>query len=157
MNGAGAALDGNAEGAPVPKTGAGTDMLGIQEAATQLGVTMRTLRFYEDKGLIAPHRAGTTRIYSKREMGRMQLILRGKRLGFSIREIKEFLDLYDVDPEHHEQIRTLLTRIRDRIEELRQQRTAIDQTLEEMLSIERQSLAWLEGSPVKPVKDTSGE
>jgi DNA-binding transcriptional MerR regulator len=156
MNGAGAALDGSAEGAPVP-TGTGTDMLGIQEAATQLGVTMRTLRFYEDKGLIAPRRAGTTRIYSKREMGRMQLILRGKRLGFSIREIKEFLDLYDVDPEHHEQIRTLLSRIRARIEELRQQRTAIDQTLEEMLSIERQSLAWLEGSPVKPVKGSSGE
>ncbi len=156
MNGAGAALDGNAEGAPAPKTGAGTDMLGIQEAATQLGVTMRTLRFYEDKGLIAPHRAGTTRIYSKREMGRMQLILRGKRLGFSIREIKEFLDLYDVDPEHQEQVRALLLRIRDRIEELRQQRTAIDQTLEEMLSIERQSLAWLEGSPVKPVKGPAG-
>ena len=156
MNGAGAALDGSVEGAPVPETGPGTDMLGIQEAATQLGVTMRTLRFYEDKGLIAPHRAGTTRIYSKREMGRMQLILRGKRLGFSIREIKEFLDLYDVDPEHQEQVRALLSRIRDRIEELRQQRTAIDQTLEEMLSIERQSLAWLEGSPVKPVKGPAG-
>ncbi|WP_395393539.1 MerR family DNA-binding transcriptional regulator [Novosphingobium sp. BL-8A] len=132
-------------------------MLGIQEAATELGVTMRTLRFYEDKGLISPQRVGTTRIYSKREMGRMQLILRGKRLGFSIREIKEFLDLYDVDPEHHEQIRTLLSRIRARIEELRQQRTAIEQTLEEMLSIERQSLAWLEGSAVKPVKGSIDE
>ena len=53
-------------------------MLGIQDAAKMLGVTMRTLRFYEDKGLIAPHRAGTTRIYSRREMGRMRLILRGK-------------------------------------------------------------------------------
>jgi DNA-binding transcriptional MerR regulator len=161
VSGTGAALTPN--GAPLPATGAqaaaprenpeegepGGDMLGIQEAATELGVTMRTLRFYEDKDLIAPQRVGTTRIYSRREMGRMQLILRGKRLGFSIREIKEFLDLYDVDPEHHEQVRALLTRVTDRIDELRQQKTAIEQTLEELLSIERQSLAWLKGMPVE--------
>ncbi|WP_132387487.1 MerR family DNA-binding transcriptional regulator [Novosphingobium sp. PhB165] len=126
-------------------------MVGIQEAATQLGVTMRTLRFYEDKGLIAPTRVGTTRIYSKREMGRMQLILRGKRLGFSIREIKEFLDLYDVDPEHQEQVRQLLARIRDRIDELRKQSIAIEQTLQELLSIEHQSLLWLKGTPGNPL------
>lgn len=126
-------------------------MLGIQDAATQLGVTMRALRFYEDKGLIAPQRVGTTRIYSRREMGRMQLILRGKRLGFSIREIKEFLDLYDVDPAHLEQVRTLRARVGDRIADLRKQKRAIDQTLDELVSIERQALAWLEGSPVKPV------
>ncbi|MFC6622432.1 MerR family transcriptional regulator [Novosphingobium panipatense] len=128
-------------------------MLGIQEAATLLGVTMRTLRFYEDKGLIAPQRAGTTRIYSKREIGRMQLILRGKRLGFSIREIKEFLDLYDVDPEHLEQVRALRARIRERIADLRKQKLAIEQTLDELLSIERQASARLEGSPVRPVHD----
>ena len=156
MNGMGAALNGDGpQGGG--EGGRSADMLGIQEAATQLGVTMRTLRFYEDKGLIAPHRAGTTRIYGKREVARVRLVQRGRRLGFTVREIKEFLDLYDVDPEHQEQIRTLLSRIRDRIEELRQQRTAIDQTLEEMLSIERQSLAWLEGTPVKPVKKLSGE
>ncbi|MEE4452721.1 MerR family DNA-binding transcriptional regulator [Novosphingobium resinovorum] len=128
-------------------------LLGIQEAATLLGVTMRTLRFYEDKGLIAPQRAGTTRIYSKREVGRMQLILRGKRLGFSIREIKEFLDLYDVDPEHQEQVRALKAKVGERIADLRKQKRAIDQTLEELLSIERQALAWLEGSPLRPVDD----
>ncbi|MGF7154160.1 DNA-binding transcriptional MerR regulator [Novosphingobium gossypii] len=128
-------------------------MLGIQEAATLLGVTMRTLRFYEDKGLIAPQRVGTTRIYSRREMGRMQLILRGKRLGFTIREIKEFLDLYDVDPEHHEQVRALRGRVNERIANLRKQKRAIEQTLDELISIERQALAWLEGSPVKAVDD----
>ncbi|WP_232496364.1 MerR family transcriptional regulator [Novosphingobium kaempferiae] len=126
-------------------------MLGIQEAATLLGVTMRTLRFYEDKGLIAPQRAGTTRIYSRREIGRMQLILRGKRLGFSIREIKDFLDLYDVDPEHQEQVRALKAKVGERIADLRKQKRAIDQTLEELLSIERQALAWLEGSPLRPI------
>ncbi|HUD28920.1 MAG TPA: MerR family DNA-binding transcriptional regulator [Novosphingobium sp.] len=129
-------------------------MIGIQDAATQLGVTMRTLRFYEDKGLIAPQRVGTTRIYSRREIGRMQLILRGKRLGFTIREIKEFLDLYDVDPEHHEQVRTLQSKVSTRIADLHNQKRAIEQTLEELLSIERQALAWLNGSPVTPVGDS---
>jgi len=119
------------------------ELLGIQAAAQQLGVTMRTLRFYEDKGLIAPQRAGTTRIYSRREIGRMQLILRGKRLGFSIREISEFLDLYDVDPEHHTQMRQLVLKVSERIKDLRRQRTAIEQTLEELRSIETQAKAWL--------------
>jgi DNA-binding transcriptional MerR regulator len=137
-------------------TPASTDqgqMLGIQETARELDVTMRTLRFYEDKGLIAPIRVGTTRIYSRREIGRMQLILRGKRLGFSIREIKEFLDLYDVDPEHHEQMRALRARVGERITDLRHQKLAIEQTIEELLSIDRQALAWLDGSPVRRAKD----
>lgn len=123
-----------------------SEMLGIQEAATLLGVTMRTLRFYEDKGLIAPQRVGTTRIYSKREIGRMQLILRGKRLGFTIREIQEFLDLYDVDPEHVEQVRQLRAKVGQRIVELRKQKRAIEQTLEELLLIDRQARDWLESA-----------
>nr|WP_188768984.1 MerR family DNA-binding transcriptional regulator [Novosphingobium endophyticum] len=119
-------------------------MLGIHEAAERLGVTMRTLRFYEDKGLIAPRRVGTTRIYGKRELGRMQLILRGKRLGFSIREIKEFLDLYDVDPEHVEQMRQLLVKVSQRIVELHRQKRAIEQTLEELGRIEQETKDWLQ-------------
>ncbi|MEJ2410437.1 MAG: MerR family DNA-binding transcriptional regulator [Novosphingobium sp.] len=121
------------------------EVLGIQEAANLLDVTMRTLRFYEDKGLIAPQRAGTTRIYSRREIGRMQLILRGKRLGFSLREIKEFLDLYDVDPEHVEQVRQLIGKVGERVGELRKQKRAIEQTLGELLSIEQQAREWLQG------------
>lgn len=121
------------------------EMLGIHEAASLLGVTMRTLRFYEDKGLITPQRAGTTRIYSKREIGRMQLILRGKRLGFSLREIADFLDLYGVDPEHVGQMRQLLAKVGQRIDELRDQKRAIEQTLEELASIESEARAWLEG------------
>ncbi|WP_333605634.1 MerR family transcriptional regulator [Novosphingobium sp.] len=128
-----------------PATGDPLQMLGIQEAATQLGVTMRALRFYEDKGLIAPQRVGTTRVYSRREIVRMQLILRGKRLGFSIREIKEFLDLYDADPEHLEQVRQLRSKVGIRITDLRKQKRAIEQTLEELLLIDRQTREWLEG------------
>ncbi|MET1755953.1 MerR family DNA-binding transcriptional regulator [Novosphingobium sp. RD2P27] len=124
-----------------------SELLGIQEAAKSLGVTMRTLRFYEDKDLIAPQRVGTMRIYSRREIGRMQLILRGKKLGFSIREIKEFLDLYDVDPEHHAQVSQLVVKIGKRMKDLRRQRTAIEQTLEELRTIESQAKAWLAKHP----------
>jgi DNA-binding transcriptional MerR regulator len=119
------------------------ELRGIQEVATELGVTMRTLRFYEDKGLIAPQRAGTTRIYTRREVARMQLILRGKRLGFSIREIKEFLDLYDADPAHAEQMRRLALRVGERLEELEAQRHALEQTIDELRQIERDALARL--------------
>ena len=116
---------------------------GIQQVSEELGVTHRTLRFYEDKGLIAPQRIGTTRVYSKREMGRMRLILRGKRLGFSIREIGEFLDLYDADPEQHTQMEALLKRVREKREGLRQQRRAIDETIRELNEIEKEAEDYL--------------
>jgi DNA-binding transcriptional MerR regulator len=119
------------------------ELKGIQEVARELGVTHRTLRFYEDKGLIGPQRIGTTRVYSKREMGRMQLILRGKRLGFSIREIGEFLDLYDADPQQHQQIGALVKRVREKREELRHQRRAIDETIRELAEIEKEAEAYL--------------
>ncbi|MET0364619.1 MAG: MerR family DNA-binding transcriptional regulator [Sphingobium sp.] len=113
------------------------ELRGIKEVAQQLDVTQRTLRFYEDKGLIDPQRVGATRIYSRREVGRMQLILRGKRLGFSLRQIKEFLDLYDVDPQHIEQMRRLAERVRERLVDLEQQRIDIDKTMKELTEIER--------------------
>lgn len=124
--------------------GAGeSELKGIQEVSKELGVTHRTLRFYEDKGLIKPQRIGTTRVYSKREMGRMRLILRGKRLGFSIREIGEFLDLYDVDPEQHVQMEALLKRVRQKRDELRHQRHAIDETIRELNEIEKEAEDYL--------------
>ena len=116
---------------------------GIQDLARQLGVTQRTLRFYEDQGLIEPQRVGSTRIYSRRDVGRMQLILRGKRLGFSIREIKEFLDLYDTDPQHVEQMTLLAGRVQRRIADLEQQRLALEETLAELTQIERDTRVWI--------------
>jgi len=115
------------------------ELRGIQDVANSLGVTTRTLRFYEDRGLIEPRRVGTARVYSKRETGRMQLILRGKRLGFSLREIEEFLRLYDADPQHVEQMRVLAERCRERVDELRQQMTALVQTVAELETIEREA------------------
>ena len=112
----------------------------IAEAADALGVTQRTLRFYEDKGLIAPERVGTMRAYSKRDMGRMQLILRGKRLGFSIREIGEFLSLYDEDEGAKvEQMRHLQSRIHQRLAELVEQQTAIEQTIAELQQMDAEA------------------
>ena len=113
-----------------------SDLKSIAEVAEALGVTQRTLRFYEDKGLIQPTRVGSMRVYSKREMGRMQLILRGKRLGFSIREIGQFLELYETDPTRTLQLRTLIDRVRQRLAELRDQRTAIEETIDELEKIE---------------------
>ncbi|MGE7205648.1 MerR family transcriptional regulator [Sphingomonas sp. NPDC019816] len=115
------------------------ELRGIQDVANSLGVTTRTLRFYEDRGLIEPRRVGTARVYSKRETGRMQLILRGKRLGFSLREIEEFLRLYDADPQHVEQMRVLAERCHERVDELRQQMTALVQTIQELETIEREA------------------
>ncbi|PZU09512.1 MerR family DNA-binding transcriptional regulator [Sphingomonas sp.] len=109
---------------------------GIQDAARELGVTLRTLRFYEKEGLIQPQRIGNIRIYSKRETVRMQLILRGKRLGFSIREVKDFLDLYDADPAHHEQTERLIDQVRKRLADLGAQRAALDMTIGELTAIE---------------------
>jgi len=117
---------------------------GIQEVAKELGLTMRALRFYEDKGLIAPQRVGTTRIYGKREVARARLIQRGRSLGFTVREIQEFLDLYDVDPEHTEQMRRLILRVRERLAELEQRRVATEETITELRQLEAETLEHLE-------------
>jgi DNA-binding transcriptional MerR regulator len=115
----------------------------VSQLARQLGVTARTIRFYEDKNLITPQRAGTTRVYTHRDRARLVLIMRGKRLGFSLREIKEFLDLYDADPEHHLQLKQLLIAVRKRMSKLREQRAAIEESLVELTEIDRQCEAVL--------------
>jgi DNA-binding transcriptional MerR regulator len=123
---------------------------GIQAVDKELGVTMRALRFYEDKGLIAPQRVGTTRIYGKREMARVRLVLRGRRLGFSVREIKEFLDLYDVDPAHMEQMRRFVRRVRERLTELEQRKAALDETIAELRKLESEALETLANADKAP-------
>lgn len=109
----------------------------VTELARDLDLTPRTIRFYEDQGLIAPQRAGGTRVYTHRDRARMILILRGKRLGFSIKEIKEFLDLYVVDVTQIEQMQLLLTKVRERSRQLEEQRRALEQTLRELKDIEK--------------------
>ncbi|MFT0890933.1 MerR family transcriptional regulator [Pseudochelatococcus sp. G4_1912] len=129
----------------VSLTRAGSEDLGgqvdqlysVTELGRELGVTARTLRFYEDRGLISPRRAGNKRIYSNRDRARMIIILRAKRLGFSLREIQEYLDLYDIDKTQREQLRLLIERVSLRRTQLMEQRLALDEALTELDAIEK--------------------
>jgi DNA-binding transcriptional MerR regulator len=128
----------------------------VTELAKELGMTARAVRFYEDKGLIAPQRAGTTRVYSARDRARMILILRGKRLGFALSEIKEYLDLYDVDVTQHAQLRALLAAVAKRRAQLLAQRQAIDEALAELADIAAQSEAALKIPAPRAKRASSG-
>ncbi|PWC52359.1 MULTISPECIES: MerR family transcriptional regulator [unclassified Azospirillum] len=123
----------------------------VNQLAEELGITPRTLRFYEAKGLLSPRRVGNNRVYSKRDRARLKLILRGKRLGFSLEEIKEYLDLYNVDPSQQEQMRVLLARIRERLDALAQQRQDLEATVSELKDIETQVVNTLKerGTPLE--------
>jgi DNA-binding transcriptional MerR regulator len=122
----------------------------VPELADDLGITPRTIRFYEQKGLLNPQRAGTTRVYTRQDRAKLLLILRGKRLGFSLKEIADYLDLYGADPTQAEQIRMLLGRVRERISDLEEQRQALDVTLDELREIEQQSVDALEEKGLDP-------
>jgi DNA-binding transcriptional MerR regulator len=119
----------------------------VTQLARELGVTARTIRFYEDKGLISPQRAGTTRVYTVRDRARMILILRGKRLGFSLREIKEYLDLYDQDHTQEAQVRVLLAAVHKRLDMLHEQRRALEISIDELEDIQRQAQDALQNGP----------
>ena len=128
----------------------------VTELANELAMTARAVRFYEDKGLITPQRAGTTRVYSARDRARMILILRGKRLGFSLSTIKEYLDLYDADITQHAQIRLLLTSVAKRRDQLVAQRQAIDEALSELADITAQAEAALSIPAARAPRAASG-
>lgn len=123
------------------------DFYTATELGEQLGVSARTLRFYETKNLIIPKRVGNRRIYNYKDNVRMQLILRGKRIGFSLDEIKEFLDLYDADADQSKQIQLLVTKVSDRIEQLNQQKQDIETTLAELEEIHSAASQTLKNKP----------
>src|SRR5689334_18194829 len=104
----------------------------IGELCDEFGVTARALRFYEDESLIAPERRGTQRLYSERDRARLAWILRGKRVGFSLADIKELLDLYDVGDGRQTQRMKTIELCQRRIDTLRQQRVDIDATIDEL-------------------------
>jgi DNA-binding transcriptional MerR regulator len=101
----------------------------ISELAREFGCTPRALRFYEDKGLLTPRRDGLTRVYLPRDRARLTLILRGKRVGLSLIDIKEILDLYGVDGENRSQNEVALKKFRSRIVALEAQRKDIDEAI----------------------------
>ena len=112
----------------------------ISQLCREFDVTPRALRFYEDKGLLTPQRVGLVRIYSARDRARLQLILRGKRVGFGLAEIGEALDLYDRNDGGVAQMAVMLPKFRSRVEALRAQRQDIDSAIE-MLD---EGCLWLE-------------
>ncbi|MBU0656871.1 MAG: MerR family DNA-binding transcriptional regulator [Gammaproteobacteria bacterium] len=117
----------------------------ISELADECGVTTRTIRFYEDKGLLQPQRAGSNRVYNYKDKARLILILRGKRLGFSLEDIGEFLALYhaECDPAHASQLQYLLDKIQAKVKLLRQQQEDLALTLQELTRIETECLSHL--------------
>lgn len=104
----------------------------ISELAREFSVTTRTIRFYEDEGLLSPKREGTNRVFSQRDRVRLKLALRGKRLGFSLAEIRELFELYDVSRDEHKQLEEFLARLERRRAHLEQQREDIEVMLREI-------------------------
>lgn len=104
----------------------------IGDLSREFGVTLRTLRFYEDKALLNPKRQGTSRFYSRRDRARLKLVLMGKKVGFSLTEIKEMLDLYDLKDGQVLQMRLALRKFNEQIDVLERQKVDIEQALDEL-------------------------
>ena len=104
----------------------------IRELAREFALTARTLRFYEEKGLIHPRRAGLERVYSRRGRARLKYIEMGKCVGFSLEEIGEMLDLYDLGDRQVTQLKVTLGKVDERIERLAKQRVEIDRAVAEL-------------------------
>ena len=101
----------------------------IRQLCTEFGATARALRFYEDKGLLAPARDGVNRVYGPRDRVRLGLIMQGKRLGFSLADLRELLDLYDENDGGAAQMAATLPKVRERVVALHAQREDIDRAL----------------------------
>jgi DNA-binding transcriptional MerR regulator len=111
---------------------AGQEQFTIRDLAREFDVTARTLRFYEEKGLIAPRRAGQDRLYSRRDRARLKYVLMGKSVGFSLEEIRAMLDLYDLGDGQVTQLRVAYSRFSEQIDRLKRQRGEIDRAIAEL-------------------------
>lgn len=130
--------------------GAAPALFTINQLAEELGVTPRAIRFYETKGLLAPRRVGAMRVFTRRDRARLLLVLRGIRLGFSLAEVREYLDLYDAERGKRDQVRLLLRKVGDRIAALEAQRQDLDEALGELRDIAAQAEAALQDDSPDP-------
>lgn len=129
-------------------------LYGISELASELGITARAIRFYEAKGLLTPPRVNGGRVYTRRERARLKLILRAKSIGFSLAEVRQFLDLYGSRGEGRpQQVVFVAERSNTLIKELEQKQADVAATLEELKDIHRQCLRYLAENdvPFSPV------
>ena len=130
----------------------------ISELAREFGVTTRTIRFYEEKGLIAPLREGQKRLYSNADRVRIKLILRGKRIGMTLQECVDFIDMYDPAHNNTEQLHSLIDNVKQRREQLLQRKRDIEDMLaglDEVQGLCEASLA--AGKPGKPMKKSANQ
>jgi DNA-binding transcriptional MerR regulator len=113
----------------------GRDLFAIADLAREFGISTRAIRFYESKGLLTPDRVGSTRVFRRRDRARLILILRGKRLGFSLRDIADYLSLYDADRTQRTQVSMLVEMVDQRTTMLEQQLADLQTTLTELREI----------------------
>jgi DNA-binding transcriptional MerR regulator len=144
--------DGAASAAPGASADASADAAGtrrftITELAAEFDITPRAIRFYEDVGLLTPERSGRNRVYSVRDRTRLKLTLRGKRLGLSLQEIKQLVDMYDSPSDTAPQLQAFLKVLADHREQLERQREDIDVTLAEIAQHEARCRALLGAVP----------
>ena len=109
----------------------------VPQLAKEFGLTERAIRFYESKDLISPQRAGTTRVFNRKDRARLIVIIRAKNVGFSIGEIKEYLDLYDLDPKHKKAFQVEIKAVKDRIKLLKKKKIEIDSMIEDLNMINK--------------------
>ena len=111
------------------------DLFAIADLAKEFGISTRAIRFYEAKGLLAPERVGATRVFRRRDRARLILILRGKRLGFSLRDISDYLSLYDAD--RSQQVNLLTAKVDERLASLQAQLEDLQTTISELKEIKK--------------------
>ena len=128
----------------------------ISDLAEEFGVTTRTIRFYEEKGLLNPTREGQRRIYGPADRTRLRLILRGKRLGFSLEESADIIRMYGTPGSNQRQLRALLERIRARREILLQQQRDLEALLRELDAAEGKALGALDALDGTPTRVAGG-
>jgi len=121
-----------------------SSLYSIGDLSREFGVTTRTIRFYEDQGLLSPTRDGQNRIYEAGDRVRLKLVLRGKRLGFSLKEIKKLIELYDAPEGQGAQLRSFVGKIRARRSELLAQKDDIEHVLDELDALEQRCTGLLE-------------